>query len=108
MLQRHFLVIVLVVAQPLSAALPRDEDSAFALRKHPEKVRGYVWRPIGSFFVPGLDQWIEGQYPAATAYSGLALAGIGMAVGSGVPLNANISLDSKNDRERFSVLGAQL
>ena len=40
------------------------------------KPKNYIFPPLLSFFLPGFDQWVEGDYRYATAYSGSALAGI--------------------------------
>lgn len=51
-------------------------ESAFALTKNPSKKRNYFLPPLVSLVVPGFDQWWEGQYGSAMAYTGTALAGI--------------------------------
>src|SRR6185437_6293076 len=33
------------------------------------------WSPFVSYFLPGFDQWWEGQYPEAATYTGVAAAG---------------------------------
>jgi hypothetical protein len=50
-------------------------DSPYALKRKLDKPRGYFFPPLYSFIIPGLDQWIEGQFIAAGAYSGAAFLG---------------------------------
>ncbi len=56
---------------------PPDPSSAYYLRQDPERPRSR-WGPVLSFAVPGLDQWIEGQYGHAFGYS--AVGGLGLAM----------------------------
>ena len=60
-------VTSLVVAGLILPAM--SAPSAFAAPKSD------IWMPAVSFVLPGLDQWIEGDYGAAAAYSGIWLGG---------------------------------
>ncbi|MBF0312871.1 MAG: CPBP family intramembrane metalloprotease [Oligoflexia bacterium] len=51
------------------------EEEVFRLKSNPDKKRGVIAAPIFSLFLPGLDQYLEGQYPYAFSYTGVALAG---------------------------------
>lgn len=51
-----------------------NTPSEYHLIKDPDRPRSVFWAPLGSFVLPGLDQWVEGQYGAAAFYSGTTLA----------------------------------
>lgn len=53
--------------------------SMFSIRRRPEKARSAFWFPMICFFAPGFDQWWEGQFLPAAAYTGTAAAGYGYA-----------------------------
>lgn len=52
-----------------------SNTTMFSVRSRPEKPRSAFWFPLLCFGIPGLDQWIEGQWLPAAAYSGIAAAG---------------------------------
>ena len=54
----------------------QDRESAYDLPKDPQRPRSRL-APVASLFLPGLDQWIEGQYDYALGYSLTHLVGIG-------------------------------
>lgn len=62
---------------PSESSLPNDigHPSAFTPKYNPDRTRSVFWAPLFSLFLPGLDQWMEGQYGYATAYTGVALIG---------------------------------
>lgn len=45
--------------------------------------RSEFWRPLGSFFLPGLGQWAEGQSAYAGVYTGVAVAGTALVISGG-------------------------
>jgi membrane protease YdiL (CAAX protease family) len=47
-------------------------QSKFTPPRNPERPRGYIWPPIYSLMIPGLDQWIERQYVPAATYSSIS------------------------------------
>ena len=53
-----------------------SSSTAFRLTKEPERPRNYWFPPLVSFVLPGFDQWVEGQYAYAAAYTGAAALGI--------------------------------
>lgn len=55
----------------------RDEYDPFSFQlQNPNSPRNTFWPQVGSFLLPGFDQWWEGQRGAALMYTGLALGGI--------------------------------
>lgn len=60
--------------------VPREwlaNTDMFSVRRRPEKARSAFWFPLICFVVPGFDQWWEGQFVPAIAYTGTAAAGYG-------------------------------
>ena len=51
------------------------KSSVFAVDNEPTRPRSDIFIPLVSFFLPGFDQWWEGQYTAAALYTGAALSG---------------------------------
>ncbi len=51
------------------------ENSPFRLRNDPERVRSDFWMPLTNLFLPGLDQWWEGQYRYGAIYSSVWAGG---------------------------------
>jgi hypothetical protein len=82
--------------------------------KDPERVRGTYLAPIASFFIPGFDQWWEGQTDGAILYTGLAVSGFGISATSGYHTNtqANTSaaqqLSTGSDSARANLFGSKL
>jgi membrane protease YdiL (CAAX protease family) len=63
-------------AEPLVGGFrPFDLRLAYNL----DKPRSVMWPAFFSFFIPGLDQWIENQHHAGFFYSGLGLTGMALA-----------------------------
>lgn len=60
-------------------ARPKNQQhassSVFDVKLAPDRQRSIFWIPLGSFLLPGLDQWWEGQNLSAAGYSGVALGG---------------------------------
>lgn len=50
-------------------------SSVFTPKYNPDRLRSVFWAPLFSLAIPGLDQWMEGQYGYASAYTGVALMG---------------------------------
>ncbi len=48
----------------------------FRLIRERDRPRDYVLSPLVSFLFPGFDQWYEGQYTYAAAYTGTAVASL--------------------------------
>lgn len=57
----------------LASSAPTGEEPLFRLIDEPERPRSVFWAPLFSFFLPGFDQWWEGQTGAASVYTGTAL-----------------------------------
>ncbi len=51
----------------------------YAPKRNLDKPRNYFFSPLASFFIPGLDQFIEGQVLPGSVYLGSWLAGIKLA-----------------------------
>lgn len=72
----------------------------------PERPRSIVWIPLISFFLPGFDQWWEGQYPSAVFYTGIGILGISLIeedISDKNPTDSDLT-----DGEKKSFYGAQL
>ncbi len=78
-----------------------------------DRPRNEILAPFVSFFLPGADQWVEGQYQAASLYSGYAALGLATAV---YQLKRIDELDLSttpsdqmptNSREQLLALGSQ-
>ncbi len=54
---------------------PEPKQSPFRLSSDPERKRSDFWMPLTNLFLPGLDQWWEGQYEHAAAYSSIWAGG---------------------------------
>ncbi len=48
---------------------------SFDLIRNPSVPRSYFWSPVFCFFLPGIDQWYEGQTTQAGLYTGVAILG---------------------------------
>ncbi|MEY4632467.1 MAG: hypothetical protein RIQ81_2587 [Pseudomonadota bacterium] len=70
--------------------------------------------PALSFFLPGLDQWAEGDYGSAAAYTGVAVGGTLMSQSAIKKIeerqdgDAKSDLNSKDNDLRRAMLGSQL
>ena len=53
-----------------------NADSPYALLDDPERKHSDIVMPTLSFLLPGLDQWVKGQYGYGAFYSGVAVGGI--------------------------------
>ncbi len=73
-----------------------------------------IWMPAVSFLLPGLDQWIERDYGAAAAYSGIWLGGGFLASGASDSLKErdldpkDNKIDARDGDVRRLMLGNQL
>ncbi len=80
------------------------------LRRRPEKPRNFFFPALGSFVVPGLGQWLEGQWQAGIFYGATGVAGLGIAAAAvqraGELPNANV--DTQSNLIRTYQLGAQI
>lgn len=86
----------------------------FSLNGEQPEEKGIFWGPASNLLLPGLNQWWEGQWSAASFYSGFGFAGMT------VMRNSNISAeelkqvkkngfnDSEFDKYRQYSLGAQI
>lgn len=79
------------------------ETTAFDLKVEPTRPRTFLLPPFASLIFPGFDQWWEGQYGYAAAYTGVALGGYGLGLSS---RNKTVPLFS--EEPRFQALGFQL
>jgi membrane protease YdiL (CAAX protease family) len=61
--------------QALGQSQELSETSPFRLRSDPERIRSDFWIPLSNLFLPGLDQWWEGQYAYGALYSSVWLGG---------------------------------
>ncbi|MBP9708913.1 MAG: CPBP family intramembrane metalloprotease [Oligoflexales bacterium] len=57
-------------------SLSQDVETESQVAEQGERPRDYLWPPLASFFLPGFDQWWEGQYTEAAIYSGVAIGGL--------------------------------
>ncbi len=89
---------------PLFAAPPVVVSKPVSAKK-----RNYFWPPLYSFAVPGLDQWIRREYENGAAFSGTAVAGLGVfAAHHRKNENLDFSLTTRVDRERWQLLGLHI
>jgi membrane protease YdiL (CAAX protease family) len=76
-----------------------------------EAPRAVFWPAFGSFLLPGLDQWWEGQYAAGALYTGYGVGGLVMAQQAAQSLRDQIrsgdSLTSRDPAVRRLMLGGQ-
>lgn len=89
--------------------------------KDPLRPRSDVLMPLATFFLPGLDQWIESQYAFAGIYTGGALVGLSISYSLNKKLQAELpkqppepgakeiefDLFSKDLKKRLYMLSAQ-
>ncbi|MCB0391671.1 MAG: CPBP family intramembrane metalloprotease [Bdellovibrionales bacterium] len=88
------------------------------LKDNFEKPRSTFWAPLASVLLPGMDQWWEKQWSSAGIYSGMAISGYTIMLGtarkdefgkSEYPDLGDINdLAEWGDRERKFILGGQL
>ncbi|HXH31467.1 MAG TPA: CPBP family intramembrane glutamic endopeptidase [Bacteriovoracaceae bacterium] len=74
----------------------------------PEKIRGVWSAPLLSFFLPGADQWSEGQYQQGAFYSGIAATGLTAGLLAYKQIDTDCSDCPENEPARFLDLGYQL
>lgn len=83
--QKFLLALVLCCALFPGASLSSGQSgeavesgeavSPFSLKRDPERARSDFLMPLTGLFLPGFDQWWEGQYGFGAAYSGVWLGG---------------------------------
>jgi membrane protease YdiL (CAAX protease family) len=80
-----------------------------SLRQEPARARNFVFSPLLSFVIPGLDQALEGQTAPFLFYSGTSLFGWGLIQFSlrDVDYFAPSPSKSENNTQRLYALGAQ-
>jgi|GEM_PF-1359888 len=89
----------------------KNIPDAFRLRKKFDKPRSRFWPVLGSFFLPGLDQWIEGQHPYGPMYTGVSVLGNLYAAAN---LETDASTEEQegyrqpNEKERRVMWGSQI
>lgn len=92
---------------------PEDDHKSFFSYspENPERQRGLFFAPIASVFLPGLDQWVEGQYRSATVYSSYAAVGaitfLGNKSGFSPSSNVNDILEARERRAEWGLLAYQ-
>lgn len=77
-LRQGIWLCIFMLTPPVWGDTPPQDGSdhlsdVFAPDRDVQRPRNTFGPPLLSFFLPGFDQWWEGQYAAATAYTGLAL-----------------------------------
>ncbi len=86
-------------AEDTSTPLLLSESSTFFSFKS-VRTRKYILFPaLGSFVLPGLDQWLTGQTSAGMFYSGYALAGYGATVWAAQKINNEDLINTETDSE---------
>ena len=95
------LALALCLSSPVALAAAGDEPFfSYRLVDEHHEPRGVFWRPIFSFVLPGLDQWVEGQYRSAAVYSGYALTGLAVA-GSATRRTSSSSSTATSDSDEL-------
>ena len=90
----------------------RGELSVFTPRGGSKSNRNYFFSPLATLFLPGFDQWWEGQNTSAFIYSGTATAGLVYAANAGADVKVSktddeTGIDTKGVAERKVLLGLQ-
>jgi membrane protease YdiL (CAAX protease family) len=80
---------------------------------NPERARATFWPEVASYFLPGFDQWWEGQNSAGLLYTGLAVGGSFVISSSGVHSysdnqSAGAQIQQGNDAVRTYLLGGEI
>src|SRR5437016_4367629 len=71
--------------------------------------RNYIFPQLGTYFLPGLDQYINSQPLTGAAFTTLGVAGLGVfALSSGKVTKSNNDLDSRDNNVRFAMLGYEM
>lgn len=71
------------------------------LRKKYGETRNPFWYPLGSFVIPGLDQFFERQYEAAMVYAGTAYIGIQLMANAARDYEEDTADDEIRDSSEF-------
>jgi membrane protease YdiL (CAAX protease family) len=111
---KHFFLILFFaaglcssLAKPILAA--ETQKSPFELQFEPDRPRNFIFPPLFSLVLPGLDQYMESQTGYGFAYTGIALLGVGLDLGFQDPnTDAIPSITTQDNRSRMRLLGAQL
>jgi hypothetical protein len=99
-----FILRGIILAALIGSSLTASAQPFFnnELKNRPEENRTCVWMPLGSFILPGLGQWSEGQIPSAAFYSGLGVTSVMVARGVGDEDNVEVSdYDRATDQQRL-------
>lgn len=81
-----------------------DQSSAYSVRHSPDYPRSRL-APVLSFFLPGLDQWLEGQHGHALGYSLTAVAGLSLL--SDTAQESEDGSDGEFQQDQFGVSESQ-
>ena len=108
---RGYIVVLLIVmmsslgfAQESTNEMTSDVDDKFFSykMKRPNKKRGSIFGfPLLSFAVPGIGQFLNGQYGPGFVYSGTAFAGAATAVSGVIELSNRNDNDADNDDDLY-------
>lgn len=81
--------------------------TSFEYPNDPKRVRNAILSPFLSYFLPGLDQWIEGQYRPAVTYSSLGVSGLLISYATDTP-KSSLDLNEKDSKSQFRILGGSM
>lgn len=91
---------------------PRHRVFDLGLKREPDRERNTIFPPLVSFFLPGFDQWWEGQTTSAGIYTAFGLSGLAlMATANPTTLSdqsAAAQLDTRDNSIRQYLLGSQI
>lgn len=109
---RLWLFIFLLPCAAFSSEVELKDSSFFSLDvKRPGKVaRNIFWLPVGSYFAPGLAQYIYGQSGAGATYTSIGGVGLATAFNASLRLSGDTDtsdLDSYNDNVRAALWGVK-
>jgi membrane protease YdiL (CAAX protease family) len=80
MLQMSLFGLLGIFSASVQAQIPdqanSEDSSPYRLLDEHERPRSYILMPLASGFLPGLDQWIEGQYGYASFYTSYTILGL--------------------------------
>jgi len=105
---RKLILTLFILCIFTDAAAFASEESPFAFPGYKTRKRNFLWPPIYSLAVPGLDQFIKGQTTAGVAFSGTAVGGLALYLVSGEHGIKNPDALSLNDDQRSADLGLEI
>lgn len=79
--------------------------SLYSLAENPDEPRSDFWKPFGSFLLPGLGQWIDGQAEWGAIYSGVAAGGLIWA--SSIARSENLAQRQEDERQAREEAGEE-